>query len=1126
MSTYLSGQPAYLPTVQPFQPNLQLFAGALQFKQNQYDTNRKKLSDLYGSLLNTELTRDSNVQARDEFFKTIDYEIKKLANVDLSLEQNVNQAAGLFNSMYDNKNIVKDMIWTKNFNKEMQRGEGFRNCVDPEKCGGQFWEGGIQALEYRRQEFRNADDQSAMMIGDVRYTPYVNVHEMAAKMFKDMDWDVKIDSPNGLYMITTKNGELIEGNLLAHFQKTLGEDPRILEYYKTKAYLERKNYGSSNALQFGSQEAAEQNYVTETAKIINESLARTKDNVQYKKDANSQVAKDLQERVDNGDVLYTQQVQTVVDDLFGEIDKYEQTENQLGNTIGAVDNSIATRNLALQADAIDNAVAMMLLDGDLGSAAHIMAYKNYERTIKEDPVAMEQQKHQWRMEEIAYEDELKAKREKEEEEGAFSIDEYFSSDVDTLVNLDPQAAFKQLNEDIGKTIKDAKTPTHQVVVETFRAAQEKAKAGGNGSAQAEQDMVAIIDQAIRSKVNTAKGGKDQAKYDYALKLQQKWNSKSAKEKVGWAKQWDMDTFAGNLSYDALRKTHGVVGKMYAQTPYNINNRTYLNELKKNGYSELSAEANDADLLVSQFRQVKKELTDNVNQIMLREGGENGKLYKYLTSGTGDAVSEDAFAFRAALGETGNKGFAGKSPTQRMRENAQVSTQISAARSFWNDRMTPEAKKKYGNDVNQFIDERLAEEANRSGEYNPTVKFKDETGKTRFIPVEKFFSADGSVKAQYAKYRNAWQPGQENSFWTSYRKYRKVYRGEMSSVKDEEQRPSDESWISKAGRAVVGAQLDLSESIFGLSIPGSGALSKMRPSDLINKGYDALIRQQEIAEYRGKRSKGEDSPFIRDWKIAHYRAMDNEDIKTKLRGTGSFVTKNLNAFIDYSNPTAKPVMYEQQYIMNAYNALATGGAIFQFGGPSSNIPGKSSADAEQFTKSIIMEAIKLQGKTGRPTWTATYNAEPKKGWQAYTINLSDPAWASKYGKEVTEKLGSQYPELMGAGANRGTVTIYLKDEQADNPLHNGTKLSSMDRMLNWKKEIPLVTGDNDDIHRLKMVKTDEGYEIRGSIMQGIDRNGVPNWQPIGPYKYPVSNSPELIRAEWMRNILPTLKQDLK
>ena len=41
MSTYLDNAPTYLPTVQPYEPNFQLYAGALEFKQTKYDTNSK-----------------------------------------------------------------------------------------------------------------------------------------------------------------------------------------------------------------------------------------------------------------------------------------------------------------------------------------------------------------------------------------------------------------------------------------------------------------------------------------------------------------------------------------------------------------------------------------------------------------------------------------------------------------------------------------------------------------------------------------------------------------------------------------------------------------------------------------------------------------------------------------------------------------------------------------------------------------------------------------------------------------------------------------------------------------------------------------------------------------------------
>lgn len=719
MATYLSGQPTYLPSVQPFQPNLQLFAGSLQMKQSQYDTNRKKISDLYGSLLNSPMTRDTNIEARDEFFKTIDYEIKKLANVDLSLEQNVTQAAGLFNSMYDNKNIVKDILWTKNYNNQMQRAEGFKNCLDPEKCGGQYWEGGVRAMEWRREEFRNASDDDAMTMGDVSYTPYVNVQEMAGKIFKDLDWDVKVDTIDGNWIVTTKNGEQITDDLLVHFQKTIGEDPRVKEYYKTKSYLERKNWGASNAAQYGSQEAAEQEYITQATKMINQSLTKAKESAEHQKTTSKQVANDVKEQVESGEIDDTPEVRSAIDRLFGESEVYGESETAIDGTLSSANNSVATRSLALQGEALDNAMAMLYLNDDLGTAAQVMAYKNYERTLKENPVAMAYQEHIWRMEEAEYKAELDAKKKAKEEEqelsGADILNDFFEGEQRTTGGSDDMAAYRQLVKEGLEEMKSAKTPTSTVLSRTFNLAQQKAKDGGNGAAQAGNDLVSLVDQAIKSFANSAVYGNDANKLRYATNLKKKWDSKSAKEKLGWAKVFDMDKFTKDFSYDAINKVYGVASKMYSPSQENLAKRNYLSAAR-NELADLIGEADDANYNISQWRETKKAIADSTADYMLTHGGANGKFYKFLINNNGDVRSEQSFAFHAAVnGTTSNK-------------------------------------------------------------ETPTVFIVNSKGQPQHIPVNKFFNNDGYVRPEYQSYSKSWQTGRGGGFWSDYNEAKGVYRG--------------------------------------------------------------------------------------------------------------------------------------------------------------------------------------------------------------------------------------------------------------------------------------------------------------------------------------------------------------
>ena len=113
MATYIPGVTDYIPQIQPFEPDYNFYQQALTFRQSKHDAAREQLSTLYGSLLNSDLTRDDNIQSRDNFFKTIEQDIKKMSGMDLSKSQNTHAATSIFNQMLDNKNIVKDMNWTK-----------------------------------------------------------------------------------------------------------------------------------------------------------------------------------------------------------------------------------------------------------------------------------------------------------------------------------------------------------------------------------------------------------------------------------------------------------------------------------------------------------------------------------------------------------------------------------------------------------------------------------------------------------------------------------------------------------------------------------------------------------------------------------------------------------------------------------------------------------------------------------------------------------------------------------------------------------------------------------------------------------------------------------------------------
>jgi hypothetical protein len=124
MATYLQGVTDYIPQLQPFQPDLNLYANVLQTKQTQYDTAYKSLNKVYGQYFYSDLSRDTNIARKDEILKNIDFNLSRISGLDLSLDQNVSQAVEVFKPFYEDKYIMKDMAWTKNYLAQKQRAEG------------------------------------------------------------------------------------------------------------------------------------------------------------------------------------------------------------------------------------------------------------------------------------------------------------------------------------------------------------------------------------------------------------------------------------------------------------------------------------------------------------------------------------------------------------------------------------------------------------------------------------------------------------------------------------------------------------------------------------------------------------------------------------------------------------------------------------------------------------------------------------------------------------------------------------------------------------------------------------------------------------------------------------------
>lgn len=510
MATYLSGVTPYIPQIQPFAPDLNFYSGVLDFKQSKTDQGRDQLSTMYGSLLNAPMMRDDNIASRDAFFKTIDQDIKKMSTMDLSKAANVQAASGIFEQMLDNKGIVKDMVWTKNFQKQQGKSESFKNCIDIEKCGGAWWEGGDKALQYKADEFRKATKQDALNFGNANYTPYQDVTKKAMALAKEAGLSISVDQLQGGYITTTKNGPMLVGPLQNLFMGSLGNDPKITEYYKTKAYVDRKEWVYGNEAQYGSTEAAEQAYINEMTPVLDQMFSKSKADIENQVETTSRIKKDVAKKIASDGAMPGSTIAKVYNDLNNQEGGYSSSLAVVEDASNNVNAIAENNNPKYTAEYIDRAMASFGLGQDINAAANTLAYKDYEFKMKEDPYSMEayRQKNRMILADQRHKNKLELTKYK------FDLDQYaeqlvatggeiynVGTPTDVMGAADPgnpnsksyeasQKGFNEFSDDREALKNDLSSSERGIVSDIYKAT---ANAAASGDTQAQTDLVAIVD---------------------------------------------------------------------------------------------------------------------------------------------------------------------------------------------------------------------------------------------------------------------------------------------------------------------------------------------------------------------------------------------------------------------------------------------------------------------------------------------------------------------------------------------------------------------------------------------------------------------------------------------------------
>lgn len=409
MSTYIQGVDEYIPQIQQFQPDFNFFANALQYKQSKYDAAREQIADVYNSILNNPMIRQQDLDKREEFFKQIDNDIKKISRMDLSLRQNQVAASNVFSQLLDDKNIAHDMTFTKLSQNVLTQDENMRLVGDSRR-----WEGMQRLVGHYIENYKEASDQDALKMNAPKYIYKKDIGEDVAKLLEDgkLKFDVteetpfikKIDSKGNevtemsAWIVKRKNGELSESFLRNILLGKYANDAEVAEYYRAQQELKRLDFMKTHAEEYGSKQAAEQAYIQQILPVLDKEWKKKEDELNAQSKNQKSMIEDAKKQISSFQKANDEEA---ADSWLKKLEEYSQelegitaTKEYVSQTARQITNS----NGQLSGDVLDRILAGNDMELDIYKGAKMASMQGYEESYSVNP---------YKLEEVRFNNELK-----------------------------------------------------------------------------------------------------------------------------------------------------------------------------------------------------------------------------------------------------------------------------------------------------------------------------------------------------------------------------------------------------------------------------------------------------------------------------------------------------------------------------------------------------------------------------------------------------------------------------------------------------------------------------------------------------------------------------------------------
>ena len=224
MATFIPNVTDVFPEPALFTPDFSFMDKMLQRREAMYNAGFAKVNSAY-NLINRETTNPFNSKVKDQFLKQAKDNLKNLSTMDLSQDDNVNSANGVFAPFAKNTDVIGDQSLTAYWNQQMAIGNGYRL----QDGGKYFSQTNLDYITQQKNWFaQDKPNTWGEYYGSKRaYTPYHDWHKHVEELMKNFKPShVKTEQVNGFYINKLDDKTWYDGEVAQYLEANLSDQDK------------------------------------------------------------------------------------------------------------------------------------------------------------------------------------------------------------------------------------------------------------------------------------------------------------------------------------------------------------------------------------------------------------------------------------------------------------------------------------------------------------------------------------------------------------------------------------------------------------------------------------------------------------------------------------------------------------------------------------------------------------------------------------------------------------------------------------------------------------------------------------------------------------------------------------